>query len=206
MISLSTKAQIESSADGAAVSGVVISGLEVSRRASLVTSRANSLGARGGLIRRLDREAHLGELAAGLHVDARQVPEDGVRGLGVLELEDILLPLVEGQLDGDTTAVGVGAPVLGVNTAAALDGLHRADAISNRPGVDVLLEVVGDLDAAAITADHTLAADHHVLGKCGGNGGEKGSKAESLGEHHFECRMVETDVVVVGLCWSGRQM
>jgi len=189
VISLSANGQIESSVDGAAVSGVVISGLEVSRRASTVTSRANGLGARGGLIRGLDREALAGELVARLHVDARQVPEDGITSGGVLELEDIVLLRVEGQLDRDTTAVGVVAPVLRVNTAAAVDGLHGADVASNGPGVYRLVEVVGDLDTAAVTADHTLAADHHVLGESRGNGGEKGSKAESLGEHHFECGM-----------------
>jgi hypothetical protein len=189
LISLNANGQIESSVDGAAVSGVVISGLEVCRRASMVTSLANGLGASGGHIRGLNREALVGELVARLHVDARQVPEDGVTGSGVLELEDIVLLWVEGQFDGNTTAVGVGAPVLRVNTAAAVDGLHGADVASNGPGVYRLVEVVGDLDTAAITADHTRAADHHVLGKGRGNGGEKGSKAESLCEHHFECGM-----------------
>ena len=162
---------------------MVISGLEVSGGAGGVTSLANGLGASGGLISGDDREAEVGELVvASLHVDAGHVPEDGVAGLGVLELEDIVLVLVEGQLDRDTAAVGVGAPGLGVDAAAALDGLHGTDVAGHGPGVDVLGEVVGDLDTAAVTADHAL----HTLGKGRGDGGEEGSKAESLGEHHLE--------------------
>lgn len=147
--------QVKSSVDGAAVGGVVISGLEVSGRASSVTSRANGRGASGSLIRRNDREAKFRELVvASLHVDARHVPEDGVTGLGVLELENVVLLGVEGQLDGDATTVGVGAPCLGVGATAASDSLHGADVAGNGPGVDVLGEVVGDLDTAAVTADH----------------------------------------------------
>lgn len=134
---------------------MVISGLEVSGRASSVTSCANGRGASGSLIRRNDREAEVRELVvASLHVDARHVPEDGVTGLGVLELENVVLLGVEGQLDGDATTVGVGAPCLGVGATAASDSLHGADVSSNGPGVDVLGEVVGDLDTAAVTADY----------------------------------------------------
>lgn len=179
------KSQIKSSVDWAAVGSMVISGREVSGGASGITSTADGLGASGALARRHDGEAELGELVvASLHVNARHVPEDGVTGLGVLELEDIVLLGVKGQFDGDATAVGVGAPCLGVDATTASDGLHGANVAGNGPGVDILCEVVGDRDTAAVSANH-LAADH-VLGKSRGDGGEEGGKAKSLSEHHIE--------------------
>lgn len=166
--------------------GVVISGLEVRSGASGVTGLANSRGASGGLIGRHDGEALVGELvAAGLHVNARHIPEDGIASLGVLELEDTDLLWLEGQLDRDATAVGVGAPCLGVGATVARDGLHGTDVAGHGPGVDVLGQVVGDRDTAAITADDARAADH-LLGKGRNNGGEESGKAEGLGEHHLE--------------------
>jgi len=163
------------------VGSVVISRLEVSRRASGVTSGADSLGARGSLISGLDGETKFGELVAGFHVDTREIPEDGVTGFGVLELEDVVLLRVRSQLDGDTTAVGVGLPLLGVLATVGGDGQHGTNLVGDRPGVDVLIEVVGDLDAAggSVTAND-------AVGEGRGNGSEEGSEAERLGEHHLD--------------------
>lgn len=187
--------QRETSVDGAAVGGVVISRLEVSGRASGVASLADGLGARGRLISGLDGETKVGELGAGAHVDTGEIPEDSVTGFGVLELEDVVLLRVGGQLDGDTTAVGVGLPLLGVLATVGRDDLHGANLISDGPGVDVLVEVVGDLDAAA---GGTITANDAV-GEGRGNGGEEGSKAERLGEHHLDREWSRRD-------WYGYDM
>lgn len=182
--------QRQTGVDGAAVGGVVVSGLEVGGSAGSVTGLADS----GRAGRRLalggeHREAVLGELGVGAHVDAGEIPEDGVGGLGVLELQHVGLAGVGGQLDGDAAAVGVGAPGLGEGAAVGAEGLHGADVLRDRPGVDVLVQVVGDQDGAA-GGDGVVAADVVVQvqarGEGGGQGGEGGGEAEGLGEHHFD--------------------
>lgn len=175
--------------DRAAVSGMVIGRLQVSSSAVGVTSLADGSRARGlvgATVGGLDGETVLGELGAGSHVDAREIPEDGVGGLGVLELEDIGLALVCGQLDGDTTTVRVGLPLLGVGTTVCLEGLHRTDVVGDRPGVDVLVEVVGDQDATAGGLGVALDNWDSAGGKGRSQGSEDSSHAESLSEHHFE--------------------
>lgn len=176
------------------MSGAVICGLEVGSGASAVTGLAD--GARAG--RRLalggeDGEAVLGELGVGLHVDARQIPEDGVGDLGVLELEHVRLAGGGGQLDGDAAAVGVDAPGFRVGAAVGGERLHGADVVRHRPGVDVRVQVVGDQDAAA-GGGGLIAADHHAGREGGGQSGEGSCQAESLGEHHVDGRKdVETE-------------
>lgn len=176
----------ETGVDGAAVSGVVIGGLEVGLLAGIIVGLA--AGSRAGLVVAavvggLDGEAVLLEDGVGVHVDAGQVPEDGVAGLGVLELQHIRLVLVRGQLDGDTAAVGVGAVLLGEGAAVGGDGLHGTGLVGDGPGVDVLVQSVGDQDLAA--GGGGVAADDG-RGQSRGQRSEGGSKANSLGEHHFE--------------------
>lgn len=186
--SLLADVQGQAGVDGAAVGGVVIRRDEVGIRAGGVTGLADGLGARRGLAHgREDGEAELGELGVDAHVDAGHVPEDGVGGLGVLELEHVALVLGGGQLDGDAAAVRVGAPLLRVGAAVGRQGLHGADIFRDRPGVDVMGQVVGDQDRAR-RGNGVVAADVGVdaRGEGGGQGGEGGGEAEGLGEHHFD--------------------
>ena len=162
--------------------GIIISRLEVSRRASGITSRADSRRASRRLIGWLDSESGGGKHTTRAQINTGQIPVDSVTGLGVLELEDVLLPGVEGELNRDATAVRVGAPILRVDATAAAEDQHRADVVGHGPGIDVLLEVIDDRDTTA------ALAGHYIMGKSRGNGGKEGSKAESLSEHHFESR------------------
>lgn len=175
--------QDERGGDGAAVGGMVVLGLQVGLGAGSVAGLAVDGGAVAAGLGRLNGEAELGELGVGAHIDAGHVPEDGVAGLGVLVLEDIGLVRLGGQLDGDATAVGVGAPLLGVGAAARREGMHVADAISDRPRVDGLAQVVDDLDAASRGGGVVAALDD--MGQGSGEG-SKGSSEEGLGEHHFD--------------------
>lgn len=173
----------ERSVDGAAVGGMVVLGLQVGLGAGSVAGLAVDRGAVAAGLGRLDGEAELGELGVGAHVDAGHVPVDGVTGLGVLKLKDVRLVGLGGQLDGDAAAVGVGAPVLGVGAAVRREGMHVADAISDRPRVDGLAQVVDDLDASSRGGGVAAALDD--MGQGSGEGG-KGSSEEGLGEHHVD--------------------
>lgn len=167
--------------------GSVIRRDHVSRRARDITSLADRGRAGTGLAQgRQHGETVLGKGGAGAHVDAGQVPEDGVGGLGVLELEHVGLARLGGKFDGDAAAVGVGAPGLRVSAAVGGEGLHGTDVLGDGPGVNVLAQVVGDQDGAA-GGDGAVAADVHVhaRGEGGGQSGEDGGEAEGLGEHHF---------------------
>lgn len=173
---------------------MVISGLQVGSGATRVSGLANSRRAGLGVatrVRRQDREAVLGELGVSTHVDARQIPEDGVSALGVLELEDIGLAGVGGQLDGDTTAVRVGLPVLTVGTTIGGQGLHGANVRRNGPGVHVLVQVVGNQDGPG-SRNGVVAADQHARRKGRGHSGEGGSQAECLSEHHLDLKDCRT--------------
>lgn len=186
-LDLLANGQTKASINGATVSGMVISRLEVGRSTVGITSLADGLRARVGSANGGNNsETVLGELRASTHVDAGKVPEDGVTGLGVLELENIGLVGVGGQLDGDTTAIGVGLPGLLVGTTTRLDSLHGTDILSDGPGVDVTVQGVGDLDAAA-SRGSLIAANHHAGGQGSSQSSEESGEAESLGEHHFEC-------------------
>lgn len=179
--------QGQSGVDGAAVSGVVISRNEIGSIASIITSLADGRRASRGRVSGQDSETELGELRVGAHVDARQIPEDSVGGLGVLELQDIFLVGVGGQLDRDTAAVGVGLPGLAVGTAVGSQGLHGTDGVGDGPGVNVLAQVVGDQDRAT-GGDGVVAANHvvHAGGEGRGQSSKGSGDTESLGEHHFE--------------------
>lgn len=169
------------------MSGVVIGRNEIGSRASIVTSLADGRGAGRGRVGGQDGETVLGELRVGAHVDAREIPEDGVGGLGVLELQDISLVGVGGQLDRDTAAVGVGPPGLAVGTTVGRQDLHGADLVGDRPGVDVVAQVVGDQNGAT-SGDGVVAADHavHAGGEGRGQSSKGSGNTESLGEHHFQ--------------------
>lgn len=173
--------------DGAAVSGVVISRDEVGSIASIIASLADGRGAGGGRVGGQNSKTVLRELGVATHVDAGEIPEDGVGGLGVLELQDISLVGVGGQFDGDTAAVGVGLPGLAVGTTVGGQDLHGTDDVGDGPGVDVVGQVVGDQDGAT-SGDGVVAADHvvHAGGQSRGQSSEGSGNAESLGEHHFE--------------------
>lgn len=180
--------QGQAGVDGTAVGGVVISRDEVGSIARLVTSLADGRGAGGGGVGGQDSETVLGELRVGTHVDAGEIPEDSVGGLGVLELQDIGLVGVGGELDGDAAAVGVGPPGLAVGTAVGSQDLHGTDGVGDGPGVDVVAQVVGDQDGAT-GGDSVVAADHvvhvHAGGQSRSQSGKGSGNAESLGEHHF---------------------
>lgn len=182
--SLVSDVQDERGIDRAAVGGMVVLGLQVGLSAGSVASLAVDGGAVAARLGRRNGEAVLGELTAGSHIDAGHVPEDGVAGLGVLELEDVGLVGLGGELDGDAAAVAVGAPLLGVGAAARREGMHVADAISDRPRVDGLAQVVDDLDAASGGGGGGVAAALDDSGQGGGEG-SKSSSDEGLGEHHF---------------------
>jgi len=184
--------QGQAGVDGAAVSGAVIGRHKVGSIASIITSLADGRGAGGGRVGGQNSETVLGELGVDAHVDAGEIPEDSVGGLGVLELQDISLVGVGGQLDGDTAAVGVGLPGLAVGTTVGSQDLHGTDDVGDGPGVDVVGQVVGDQDGA--TSGHgVVAADHvvHAGRKGRGQGSEGSGNAESLSEHHFD----KSDVV-----------
>jgi len=169
------------------VSSVVIGRLEVGSSTVGITSLADGLRARVGSANGgNDSETVLGELGTSTHVDAGEIPEDGVTGLGVLELENIGLVGVGGQLDGDTTTIGVGLPGLLVGTTASLDGQHGTNVLRDGPGVDITVQGVGDLNTAA-SRNSVIAANHHARGQGSSQSSEESGKAESLGEHHFEC-------------------
>ena len=185
--------QRKTSVDGAAVSRPVVVREQVSIRASGVAGSADGRGARGGCVSGLNRKAILGELGVRAHVDARQVPEDGVDGLGVLELQHILLVGVGRQLDGDTTSVGVELPGLGVDTTVGGENQHGTGDVGHGPGVDVDIQVVGNQNGTA--SSDVVAADlvGQAVRERGGHGSEGGSNAESLGEHHLDQRVYVED-------------
>lgn len=166
---------------------MIISRLEVGSGTGAVTGRADGRRAiiRVPAVGRQDGETVLGELGVGLHVDAGQIPVDGVGALGVLELEHVGLVGIRGKLDGDTTAIGVGSPGLGIGTTVGREGLHGADIIRDGPGVDVLSQVVGDQDSSTGGLG-VIALDHHAGRKGRGQSSKGSSQAESLGEHHVD--------------------
>jgi len=171
------------------VSSVVVLRLQVSLSTLRVASLAVDRGAVGAGLGGLDGEAVLGELGVGAHVDARHVPEDGVARLGVLELQDVVLVGLGGQLDGDTAAIAVLAPRFLVRAAARRKGLHVTSAIGDRPRVDGAFEVVVDGDAAAATAASVgggSVAGLDGVGEGCGEGSEGGHGKSDLGEHHFD--------------------
>ena len=181
-LSLRAESQGEAGVDGAAVGSVVVLGLEIGLSARSVPGVTVDGGAVTGGLAGRDIEAVLGEGGSGtVHVNARHVPEDSLSGLGVLELQDIGLVLVGGQLDRDTAAVGVGLEVLGVRAASRAEGVHVANTVRNGPRVDVGVHVVdnGDAGTAALTTDNG------GLRESRGEGGQSSSN-ESLGEHHLE--------------------
>lgn len=165
--------------------GVVISGLEVGSGTGDVTGLADGRRAitRVPGVGRQDGETVLGEFGVGLHVDAGQIPVDGVGALSVLELEHIRLVGIRGKLDGDTTAVGVGSPGLGVGTTVGGESLHGTNIIRDGPGVDVLSQVVGDQDSSTGGLG-VIALNHHAGRKGRRQSSKDSSQAESLGEHH----------------------
>jgi hypothetical protein len=159
---------------------MVIVRLEVSLSASSIAGTTADGGTVSISGRGSDGETVLGESGVRTEVDAAHVPEDGVTGLGVLELEDIGLVRLSGQLDGDATAVVVGLPGFLVVATARRKGMHVTDSIRNRPRVDGVAQVVDEADAATAGA---IAFDGS--GESRGKAG-KSSKSKSLGEHHFE--------------------
>lgn len=179
----------ELSVDRAAVSRVVVLGLQISLGALRVASLAVDRGAVVAGLGGLDGETVLDELGVGAHVDARHVPEDGVAGLGVLKLQDVVLVGLGGQLDGDTAAVVIFAPRFLVGAAARRKGLHVTSATGDRPRVDGAFEVVVDADAAAATAAAVGGggvAGLDGVGEGCGEGSERGHGKSDLGEHHFD--------------------
>lgn len=110
-----------------------------------------------------------------VEVDGGEIPEEGLAGLGVLELKDRGEVGDSGHLDGDAAAVGVGAPGLGVGAADG-DGLHLAADVGDGPEIDGLVHVVDDLDATRGGAGSEREGRSSE--------GEGSSQAEDLGERH----------------------
>lgn len=179
----------------ASVGSPVVVGEQVGSTTGVVTRGASSR--RAGRVSRANSEAHSGEFGVVTHVDAGEIPPNGGVLESVLELQDFVLRRSEGDLDGDTTAVGVGAPVLSV-LLAAHEGVHLAGDIGDGPEVDGLFHVIDDLDSVAddvgvLLTGHQLAVlgvsmMAHVVavvdsgeGSC--NGAESSEKSEGFGEH-----------------------
>lgn len=93
-------------------------------------------------------EARLDKLGSRVKIDGGHVPEKGVTILGVFELKDAIFALAGRHLDGDTTTVGVGGPVLAVVTSGA-ESLHGSSIRRGGPQVNVGIHVVDDLKTAA---------------------------------------------------------
>jgi len=126
-----------------------------------------------------DGEAVLDEVGRGIHVDGRQVPEEGVGVDGVLELEDTVgVTLGGGKFDGDTTTVGVVLPALAVSTTTAVEGLHAAGVGSGGPEVDIGAHVVDELDTAGAGVTGTVRQSSSSSSEDAGD--------EDVGEEHFE--------------------
>lgn len=191
----------------------VVVGKQVGSSTGNVASSASSRLA--GRVSRANGEAHGGEIGVVTHVDAGEIPPDGGVLVGVLVLQNVGLLGAEGDLDGDSAAVGVGAPVLRVGLAA-VEGVHVAGDVGHGPEVDGLFHIVDDLDAVAgdvgaLLAGHQMAVHgvrmvahvvevvHSGEGSC--NGAESSEKSEGLGEHVvFDiCFRNKKSVLMLGL-------
>lgn len=161
---------------GAAGTSVVVIG-ELVRLGAVDVARGAGGGGAAGIIDG-DAEAGGDERRLRGEIDGGEIPEEGLTGLGVLELEDGAEVSGGGHLDGDAAAVGVGAPGLSVGGAGG-DGLHLAAGVGDGPEIDVLAHVVDDLDAAAGGAGSE--------GEGRSREGEGSSEAEELGERHDDC-------------------
>lgn len=137
-----------------------------------------------------------GDEGGGLEeVDGRQIPVEDITGLSVLELEDAVTQLTGGNLDGDTTAVGVGQPGVAVEALAGGEGLHLTLGLGDNPKVNGLVHVVQDVEARAsgaggagdgAGADSAGAgggAGDGSIGGSGHNGGNAGCAGDAQGGH-----------------------
>ena len=159
--------------------GVDIIGVLVSLGAvgvARLTSSSITAGVAGD-----SRKTVLDEFRRSVHVDGRKVPEELVRVQSVLELEDAVTFLRGGHLDGDTTTVGVGLPLLAVSAATGGESLHITGLSGGGPEIDVGAQVVHDLN---ITAARRVVAD--AVGKSSGSGSQDAGD-DNVGEDHFEC-------------------
>lgn len=179
----------------AGVGGPVVVRKQVGGSTGNVTRSAS--GRLAGRVGGGDGETHGGEFRVVTHVDAGEIPPDGRVLVGVLVLENVGLFRAEGHLDGDTSSVGVGAPVLGVGLTA-VEGVHVAGFIGDRPEVDGLVHVVDNLDSVAgdvgaLLTSHQLAVHGvsmvaHIVAvvdsrESSCNGAESSEQSEGLGEH-----------------------
>lgn len=181
----------------AAVSSMVIVPDKVSIGAGSVTRSTSSR--RASVIVGSNREADLGELRVGAHIDERKIPEDSVSLQSVLVLEHIDLLGLHGHLDGDAAAVGVGAPALSV-AGTGIEALHGPGILADGPVVDGVLHVVSNVNAATATAVGVGSAVGGGIGVVGGGGAVHGSRSsrsksangseetDSLGEIHVDLR------------------
>jgi hypothetical protein len=188
------KVELEEVAALASVSCPVVVREQVSSSARNITRSASSRSA--GLVFRADGKAHGGELGVVTHVDTGKIPPDDGLLEGVLVLQDVGLLRSEGHLDGDTTTVGVGAPVLRV-VLATVESVHFTGDVRDGPEVDGLLHVVDNLDTVAsdvgVLTGHQLAVLRvgmvaHVVAvvdsrEGGCNSAEGREKSECFGEH-----------------------
>lgn len=152
---------------------------------------AGSTGGRGAAgVTGGDGEAALDEGRGAIHVDGRQVPVESVGVDSVLELEDgVGVALGGGQLDGDTTTVGVGLPLLAVSATAAVEGIHAAGVGRGGPEIDIRAHVVDELDTAGARVTGTV--------RQGSSGSSEDAGDEDVGEDHLERGRV--DLVTKGL-------
>jgi len=178
------------SASGARV-GINVIRVLVRLQTVRVTSLAGSSGA--AVIVGLDGEAGGNEIRIRVEVDGGQIPVKLVAFESVLELEDAVLALGGGELDRDTTTVGVGLPGLVAGAAVGVNGLHGAGLGGSVPDVDGLVHVVDDLEATAGGGAGTcaggsaggLASDRVGTGH-GSGSDSKDAGDEDVGEKHFE--------------------
>lgn len=159
--------------------GVDIIGVLVGLSAVGVAGLTSSGIAAG--VARDSRETVLDEFRGRVHVDGRKVPEKLVGVQSVLELEDAVTGLRGGQLDGDTTTVGVGLPLLAVSTTSRGEGLHITRLSGGGPEVNVGTQVVHDLN---ITTVGRVVTD--AVRESSGSGSQDAGD-DNVGEEHFEC-------------------
>lgn len=173
--------------------GVDIIGVLVRLDAVGIASSTGGISARA--VANGDTESGGDERGGLEEVDGRQIPVQDIAGLGVLELEDAVTQLTGGNLDGDTTAVGVGQPGVAVEALAGSEGLHLTLGLGNNPQVDGLVHVVADVEAraggaggggngaGAQGAGAGGSAGDGGIGGGGHNGGSAGCAGNAQGGH-----------------------
>jgi len=118
-----------------------------------------------------------------VEINGGHIPEESFTILGIFELNDTVPVLTGRDLDGDTTTVVVGDPLLAVVTSGA-EGLHLAGVIGDGPQVQVGTHVVDNLK----TTTAVRIAGLNGTGFAGANGVREGRSggSEKAGKEDVE--------------------